>query len=126
MIAQSQRLEDLHLLKDDLKEVAVEIIEEFGSIGTLKVLFTGPDPITGEGGEYANERLRYFREFYDSRELVENLILNGDAKLYITRDSKPETSCVFVDDSDVEWGIVSVTTVAAQGGDIIYLIQIRK
>ena len=114
------------MLSNNLQLVAIELITEFGSNGLLNINGAKPNPITGEGGTTAQIDIKYYREYYESRELVEGLILNGDAKILTVLAMEPKTDYSFVDDTAVKWGIVSITPIEAQGLKIVYEIHIRK
>lgn len=118
-------LQGLRLLSTDLQNVSIDLINEFGSVGYLVETTTKPDPITGLGGGESKREVQYFREYYESRELVEGVILNGDAKLMIVTP-KFDTAHSFIDDSGTLWGIVSITPIEEDGLDIVYQVHIRK
>ncbi len=112
--------------------VADELITEFGSrdkgsgIGKIQLMLP-PDPITGTGGGIDREiEIRYSIRYFETRELIDDRIIAGDAYIAfvlaesITKDSK------FVSDQGVVWNIQNITEPETQGLKIVNKVHIRK
>lgn len=110
-----------------MKNVAAGLIEQFGGTGKLIVNDDPPDPITGIGGGNGTEiEVKYFRELYEDNELVENRIINGDARLIITMDQEPKTDWSFSDSEGILWNILAIAPIEAQEMNVVYQFHIRK
>jgi hypothetical protein len=117
------------LLKDDLAEVATDLIREFGSDGTLVKNDHTIDPISGiETGTPTTVSVKYFIEPFGAKDLIEGRIIAGDSKLYLDSSVKPESNWHFVDDVGIKWNIVNdeIEVPWVQGGDIAYFLHIRR
>lgn len=120
-------LQGLTLLSLDLQVVATDLIKEFGAIGTFLFNDNEPDPITGvKSGSSSEIEVEYFRTFYETKDLIENRILSGDAKILFVSKSKPKTNWSFKDSNFTEWNVLSFTPIEAQGLMIVYEGHIRK
>ena len=124
----SQQQQDLILVSDDLKNVSIELLKEFGSVGKLLKNDNTTDPISGFISGVSSEiEVTYFREFFESKELVENMILSGDAKILFVLDEEPMANWSFIDSDLVVWNLVSPPVpTEAQGLKIAYEGHIRK
>jgi hypothetical protein len=95
------------LLKDDLAEVAKDLIDTFGGKGFfLAKGDTAYDPFMGtQTGDRELIPVKYVIKHYTAKELVEGKILSGDAviKVYI----EPKEDWLFRDAYDDEWTIVN-------------------
>jgi beta-galactosidase GanA len=110
-----------------LKSVAIDLIKEFGSVGYFITSQT-IDPISGVvSGTDTTVSVTYYREYYSTKDLIENRILAGDAKLTFVSDNTPMQDWKFVDDVGDQWTIViPPKPTEAQGLKIVYEAQIRK
>jgi len=107
--------------------VATNLIDEFGAMGTLILNDNQIDPITGEKSGTSSEiPVQYFRTYYEDNELIENRIINGDARIIFVLDKKPETNWSFIDSDGLKWAILSITPTEGQGVNIVYEAHIRK
>lgn len=115
------------MLSTELKGIATELISEFGGQGYLNYNDVKADPITGVGANSSKrQEIRYIREYFNSEELVEGVILNGDARITFVSDTKPKTSYGFTDVNGVDWSILSITPIEVNGSDVVYTGLIRR
>jgi len=112
-----------------LKKMAANLTgaSGFGDKGVFIMNDAPADPITGlSSGTNTEVAIEYFREYYEDRELIENRIINGDARLMVVMDTKPKTDWRFKDSAGKVWNIISITPIESQGVDIVYQVHIRK
>lgn len=115
------------MLSVDLNNVAIELIKEFGSVGSFIKNDQSIDPITQEPtGESSTLSVEYYIEYYKAKEFVENRIVAGDAKLLFTLEEEPKTDWSFKDVHLQVWNILSISPIEAQDLKIVYEAHIRK
>ncbi|MDM5264683.1 hypothetical protein PF327_10800 [Sulfurovum sp. XTW-4] len=115
------------MLSDDLRILSSEMIEEFGDTGLFVLDDVVPDSITGETvGVPSEVSVTYFREFYKTKDLIENLIIAGDAQILFVSDTKPKKSWKFKDSDGDQWSIIDIIPTEVQGVKVVYKAQVRK
>lgn len=111
----------------DLSSVPIGLLNSFGSVGKFTKNDNDQDPISGHyAGSPTEVSVVYIREFFKSKELIENLILNGDAKITFVLDEEPSTDWSFIDRNNVQWNIKSIVPMEDSISTVAYEAHIRK
>lgn len=109
-----------------MKSIASDLIVEFGATGSIQ-----PPPkydsITGDVISTDTPiSVKYYRDFFQPKELIPGKIEDGDANLYIATNTPPPKDSIFTDSFSEKWNIMSSRQIEAQGEAIIYEVHIRQ
>jgi hypothetical protein len=121
---------------DEMADVALELIAEFGQVGTLKEVKQGEyDPVTGEGAgstEVAQAGNLILLEYNSNEAGVINasgsLVQEGDKKILLAAKGlewKPAITTTLEADGQV-WTIVNVKEINPAGTPLVYELHGRR
>ncbi len=111
---------------NEIFDVVVDVIGDFASTGKI-VEAPATDPITGEISTPGVEHnVNYVIEQYPASSLINDKILNGDAKLTLTGQLDIKESYNFIDYENNIWNIITVVKTGVVNLEVMYELQIRK
>lgn len=108
--------------------VVTDILNDFGTPGKIRKVEPGDyDGITGDPINTPEESdIIYVIEDFPSTSQISDKIESGDAKVTVQTDFEIKDSYIFIENTGIEWEIVTTTPVMLQGLNLVYELQVRK